>query len=210
MNFDGLTLFADYSQFRTSSIGPIGVSGGDYAQPGRKIVHANIQNNAIGVSFSTVTFGQPQWLRDSYLRNTINVSVGTLVWGSGKPAQLQPRLVYIDNVVFATPNVPTLNRTWYNIKMSYGGNGPNYILPDAIYVTNYNGVQGDNFRVYYYEQRPGFIVPQTNLVFSPLLRKNILIGSPDAGLTNLQNWELYGIAIAGGIVPESAVERDGI
>jgi hypothetical protein len=37
-----------------------------------------------------------------------------------------------------------------------------------------------------------------------------LIGSPEAGLTNAQNWTKYGIAIAGAVAPGSATTVDGI
>src|SRR5262249_26876206 len=51
------------------------------------------------------------------------------------------------------------------------------------------------------EQVASFIVPQTT---------NGLIGSPQAGLTNQQNWNRVGIAIAGAMAPSNATTRTGI
>jgi hypothetical protein len=63
----------------------------------------------------------------------------------------------------------------------------NLIKRDAVFVYDYNNVVGDNFQLFYNEQRPDFIVPQSS---------GNLAGSPAAGLTNTQNWSAYAVAIA--------------
>ena len=65
------------------------------------------------------------------------------------------------------------------------------------------GVVGDDFRVYYYEQRADYVLEQSDA-------NRGTIGSPEAGLTNQQNWDKYGIAFAGEVAPKDAVERAGI
>lgn len=77
---------------------------------------------------------------------------------------------------------------------------PNLIVYDAVFVENYNST-GVNYRVYYHEQAGSHIVPQTS---------GNLVGSPFAGLTNQQNWDQHGIAIAGAIAPASAITVAGI
>ena len=74
----------------------------------------------------------------------------------------------------------------------------NLIQKDEVLVYDYNRLPGNNFQVYYQEQRPDFVVPQTiaNSDGTPAV-----LGSPAAGLTNEQNWSLYGIAIAGAVAP---------
>jgi hypothetical protein len=37
-----------------------------------------------------------------------------------------------------------------------------------------------------------------------------VVGSPQAGLTNQQLWDAYGIAVAGAVAPSSATTRNGI
>ena len=71
-------------------------------------------------------------------------------------------------------------------------------LSDTVYVYDYNGVAGDNFQVYYDQQRADFVVPQSS---------GNLVGSPSSGLTNAQNWSQHGIAIACAVAPGDATTR---
>ena len=74
-------------------------------------------------------------------------------------------------------------------------------MSDQVFVYDYNRIAGRNFQVYYNEQAPTFVVPQTIYNSDGTVAVQ---GSPQAGLTNQQNWDLYGIAIAGAIVPADA------
>ena len=76
----------------------------------------------------------------------------------------------------------------------------NLIKRDAVFVYDYNQVAGDNFQVFYNEQRPDFIVPQSS---------GNLAGSPVAGLTNTQNWSAHSIAIANEVA-NNTTTRAGI
>jgi hypothetical protein len=51
----------------------------------------------------------------------------------------------------------------------------------------------DNVRIFYSQQAPLFVVPQS---VYPSIK-----GSPVAGLTNQQNWTQFGIAVAGAVAP---------
>jgi hypothetical protein len=66
-------------------------------------------------------------------------------------------------------------------------------------VYNYDKVVGNNFQVFYQQQAPDFVVPQSS---------GSTVGSPVAGLTNQQNWDIYGIAIAGAICPTTNTRPD--
>ena len=68
---------------------------------------------------------------------------------------------------------------------------------------DYDQVSGQNFQVYYAQQAASFIMPQTGSAYG-------LIASPVAGLTNQQNWNTYGIAIAGAVAPSNATTMTGI
>jgi hypothetical protein len=92
--------------------------------------------------------------------------------------------------------------------MAYSDSGVlNLILSDKTLVYNYNGIPGDNFQVFYSQQAPDFIVPQSIVYYNGT---HGLWGSPVAGLTNQQNWAQYGIAIAGEVAPPTATTRAGI
>src|SRR5262249_38303027 len=102
----------------------------------------------------------------------------------------------ISNVRFAAP----LQRPLLAIRMNYLQDGAgNLIQLDQVFVYDFDGVAGDNFQVFYWEQAPDFIVPKSD---------NYTVGSPVPGLTNEENWQQFGIAIGGAIAPDG--ERPGI
>jgi hypothetical protein len=95
---------------------------------------------------------------------------------------------------------PWPGRPLSSIAMVYSlGNGhANLIQRDQVFVYDHQGTAGLNFQVFYRQQRPDFIVPQTTYYGPGLVD---ILGSPDAGLTNQQNWAQHGIAIAGAVSP---------
>ncbi len=110
-----------------------------------------------------------------------------------------PRKTVIRNVRFGPGSA---------IVMAYADDRfKNVIQTDQVWVYSYNGDAKDNFRVYYPEQASDFVVPQTGSHSD--VGPDSPLGSPEAGLTNAQNWAKYGIAIAGAITP-CITEREGI
>jgi hypothetical protein len=87
--------------------------------------------------------------------------------------------------------------------MVAGQPSANWAYASIVRVYNYNQVAGDNFQVFYNEQAPTAVVPQT----SPAAlsgRSSEQIGSPWFGYTNRHSWTLQGIAVAGGVAPTGA------
>jgi hypothetical protein len=120
---------------------------------------------------------------------------------------MPPRTTLIINDTFAAPTGNVGGQAEYNIEMLFGdgsGNGgfANLIVSDQVFVTNYNGISGDDFQVYYNQQQANYIIPLTV--------GTSLVGSPLAGLTNAQNWQQYGIAVAGAVAPSTATTMPGI
>ncbi|MEQ1878395.1 MAG: G8 domain-containing protein, partial [Bdellovibrionia bacterium] len=68
------------------------------------------------------------------------------------------------------------------------GSRGTFVSTDQLIVRGFNRNPAANFDVFYPEQAPSYVVPQT---------VGGIIGSPVAGLTNAQNWSLYGIAFGG-------------
>jgi G8 domain len=110
-----------------------------------------------------------------------------------------PRSILIKNVDFAADSRGVSSS---NIEMKYfAGRFTNLAQKDVVQVVNYDNT-GKDYRLYYSQQAPDFIVPQTgSLSFagpgSPL-------AAPVAGLTNRQAWERYGISIGGEVAPGDA------
>jgi len=68
-------------------------------------------------------------------------------------------------------------------------------------------VASDNFKAFYTQQAPTFVVPQTQLnVYSPAF--DSVEGAPVPGLTNQQTWNTYKIAIAGSVAPCATTRTD--
>src|SRR5262249_8857502 len=136
----------------------------------------------------------------------VNIDIETMYSVSG-PGGLPPRKVVIQDVLFAKVNMPDVIGwcTQRDISMNFiVDNGQrNLIQLDQVFVYNFNRVVGDSFQLFYNEQAADYVVPQTGSYFN-------LLGSPEAGLTNLQNWQKYQICIAGAIAPSSATTRDRI
>jgi len=140
-------------------------------------------------------------IEDSYLRNA-NVVVVTIGAPGSAPYGPDTKETIIRNVRFATVSGPVGGGGQYAIVMDYTlhGGSANLVKRDAVFVYGYNQVPGDDFQVFYKEQRPDFIVPQST---------GNLAGSPETGLTNAQNWAQHGLAIAGEVAT-GATARPGI
>jgi hypothetical protein len=135
-------------------------------------------------------------IEDSILRNNTNVLM-TLPFGvTGGGVNLPPRRAELHRVLFGdvqanTPFPQADIRTEY--KLDYGPN-INAIVSNRIIVTDYNRVTGQNFEVFWEQQSPSFIVPQTGSFFG-------LVGAPVGGLSNQQAWGQFGIAVSGAVAP---------
>ncbi|MGH9365395.1 MAG: hypothetical protein ACRD1B_09055, partial [Thermoanaerobaculia bacterium] len=169
----------------------LGIWFGDYMNQDVVIRNADIQSLRTGIVPPYFMRGQTT-IEDSYLRNANNIDVVTIGAPGSAPygPAMPPKETIIRNVRFATVNGPVGQNDQSAIVMDYDlhGGSANLIQRDAVSVYAFNQVPGDDFRVFYNEQRPDFVVPQSS---------GNLAGSPEAGLTNTQNWAKYGIAIAG-------------
>lgn len=201
--FDGFTVRGQ-SRALNEFDGGGGFSTGDYWGGDITIRNADIQGMWWGVGGASNT-PDSLTIEDSYFRNySKNISIHNL-GTPGSRAFTPQRTTTLRNIRFDPyPGAPTFS----TIEMAFlhWNSGANYIQNDQVFVYDYNGVSGDNFQLYYLEQAPDYIVPQTtyygpdnNSDGHPDWVDNL--GSPEAGLTNSQNWATYGIAIAGAISP---------
>lgn len=122
------------------------------------------------------------------LRNKHNVAITHF---HVSPEVMAPRNIVLRNINFATPDDE--GATHISLHMVPAAWRENFIRPDVISVINsyFDGKAGvQNHRLYYTEQHPDWILPQT---------QGDVIGSPEAGLTNAENWQRYRIAFAGAV-----------
>lgn len=203
LTFDGFVARGNKNVIANRYEFVLGMWFGDYMNQDVIIRRADIQNLRTGIVPPYFMRGTTL-IENSYLRNATNIAVlsigapGSAPYGPNMPA----KETIVRNVGFASVDGNVGGDPQDNLAMEYTlhNGSANLIKRDAVFVYDYNQVAGDNFQVFYNEQRPDFIVPQSS---------GNLAGSPAAGLTNAQNWSTYGIAIAGEVA-NNATTRAGI
>lgn len=210
--YDGWVDIGSRERLQNSVPLPSGIGFGDYLAADVTIVNADIQNLRYGIIVppkagdATDTTGASSpgtfTIKNCHLRNAINIYSGIMQASAGS---LPPRKTIIDQVKFERPSVPVNGRS-YDIYLEAllppnQSNNANYVQLDQYLVTAFNAVAGDDFRVYFNEQKADFIVPQTGGNY---------IGCPAAGLTNEQAWSRFGACLGGEIAPATAQARERI
>ena len=192
VTFDGFTVRGRKGALTNSNEFGSGIWFSDYMQSNVKVKNADIQNMRTGVYAPFFVKGIFT-VEDSYLRNAINVKVSTIGSPGSSPNgnNLPPKTTILRNNLYDQVSGNVGNGfLQQNILMDYNlwFNSANLVKKDAVFVYSYNRVAGDDFQVFYKQQEPNFIVPQSS---------GNLAGSPVSGLTNAQNWATYNLAIAG-------------
>lgn len=192
-----------------------GIWYGDYESPNASLENIHIEGLRTGIIApfkpGDVTDiygvnGTPFVISNSYLANEWNIAITTMYAVGGGDGGLSQRHTFINDVRHGPMNTTNFpgGPQWESctICMSFDTSNPNVniIQKDEVTVTAHNGVAGDDFRLYYSEQAPNFVVPQSTTG---------LLGAPVAGLTNAQLWQQYGLAVAGAVAP-CATTRAGI
>jgi len=211
VTFNRLLVLGDESAQNRNDQGTFGLAlGGDYENHNLVVANSWIEGVRIGLiaptnDSSDAGAPKPTIVRNTVFKNYINVVVAPPLDdrpGNGNALELRNDSFTLVSTLPPGPASLSTVGPPRNIAMTNASFG-NLTQPSTVKVYNYNQVQGDNFQVFYNEQSPGFIMPQTN----PALLSSTndgTIGSPAAGLTNAQNWLKYGIAMAGGVAPAGA------
>ena len=209
ITIDGFVCLGDPNELANGQSDTFGMQFQDYFVGGLTVQNCDIQNEACGIQ-TPADCPAPVLIKDCYFACATGV-LDDALWcvdesGNGIPA----RMVTVDNCTFAAP---ASGGTWNAIYMSWflpfqlQDPGINLIQQDQLFVTNYQGVSGQNFQVFYTQQAADFIVPQTTYNADGTLAA---LGCPVAGLTNAQAWAQYGIAVAGEVAPSDATTMDNI
>ena len=207
---DGITIRGDAAVLRSRYATPMGINlSSTYRLRDFKIRNADIQGMRTGILVGMRVFPNdialgshfnvpaPQdrpgiiTIEDSYLRNYFDIAVQT------RKLDGSPRETLIRNVTFDPVNMSDVDRfgKQQTISMNFNfGLDARAMDSDRVFVEDYQGITSNNFRVFYREQDPTFIVPQTT-------NNGRSVASPEIGLTNQQNWNTYGIAVAGELAP---------
>lgn len=203
VTFDGWVQRNDKAILANNYENNLGLWFGDYITRNLIIKNTDIQGARVGIrapfkpgDMNDIYGNQPGTTRieNTYLRNHYNIAISPMYGVTGGGGSLPPRRIFIDNVRYDPVSGNVGGNPQFNIAMSYNvdDRNANVIQMDQVFVTNYNGVAGANYQVFYTQQAPSFVVPAST---------SQLVGAPVSGLTNLQTWAQYGIAIAGAVAP---------
>lgn len=209
--FDKLLILGDLNAQNRNDSGTNGMDLKQYENRNMIIRNSRIEGVRYGIlaprnDASQAGAEHPTIIENTILKAYINIVVSPAV--GNRPSNGSS--LTVNNVKFTmltklpvgpTPVASLLPPA--NIYMQYTTIDADLTQPSIVRVYNYNQVPGVNFQVFYREQANSFIMPQTD----PALltgRDDGMIGSPVAGLSNLGNWNTYGIAIAGGLLPVGA------
>jgi hypothetical protein len=176
-----------YENLTVEDCGKAGYFGGDYHELDLSFVNFTARNCGRGFQPSTMTEGVVRMTGGMMEGSDWADVVMQSLYSSGGGASCQPREVVLEGVDLRSPTKIVMYRN--NIE------GQNHILSDKL---TWNGR-----RVYYREQHADAICPASN----PATKT---IGCPEAGLTNRQAFEKYGVCVAGEIAPPEAHEEPGI
>ncbi len=204
VTFDGLIAHNNFNLLRTGTASTALYSM-DYASFDFTVRNSDIQGFSTGYRLAV---GNSMTVENSFMRNYVDVEIRP-IWTTLITVQNQPeRTVTIRNVRFAPVGMADRSDwgTQKYIRMNgrYFAYNTNLTQLDRVFVYDFNGVAGDDFRLYYAEQAATAILPQTITRSDGLVQ---VLGAPVAGLTNQQAWTQYGIATAGEIAPASVTTR---
>jgi hypothetical protein len=214
VTFDNLLVLGDESAQNRNDEGTIGMDLEYYENRNLTITNSRIEGVRYGIIVPNNDASQAGIRLPTIIQNTTLIGYINILATPGlddRPSNGNSLVVRdvkfglitkLPSGPVAANTIPVPANIWLRAS---GNNGENvdYTQTSTVTVYDYNQVTGDDFQVFYREQVPSFIMPQTS---ASLLsgRNDGTIGSPQAGLTNLQNRVKYGIALAGGLAPAGA------
>ncbi len=172
-----------------------------------RVIDARIEGQTYGITTPRSGGGSDHGtvIEGGLLQNYVNLRIPSAARGSIGNA-MDVRNVRFRALTFRSGTVGPLGdiERPYNIFMEYVGEGHhmdlggnsngNLVVSDVVTIYDYEQIPGNDFRVYYIQQRGDFVVPQTSAQF---------IAAPVPGLTNTQLWAQHSLAIAGAVAPSS-------
>jgi len=188
---DGITIIGDPTKITDSNWGLFMV---DYLADKTIIRNADIEGMKWGI-LAPVQFaeGSPVFtIENSFLANENNIYIQSLWYCCGN--NNQSRDLVLRNITFQR-----LDPQGYNIYMGWNPDDPgdagkqgDLVEQSRVFVEDYNGNTNEDFQVYYESQASDYVMLEAS---------NKYTGPPEAGLSNQEATQLYGMANAGEVAP---------
>lgn len=172
----------------------VAMQGGDYDWKNSVIDGWTVRNNTLFGLICSARVIDELLIRNTHCYGNAGYDIGSVTqFYNGGGQGCIPRRITIDNCLLES-STKIARVKWFRDIC-------NLMLADDMYVTGYQQVAGDDFRVYYTDQAAGTIVPDP---LGPLC-----VAAQAPGLTNTQHLAQFGTCIAGSIAPCSTT-RPGI
>jgi hypothetical protein len=179
----------------------VGIDFSDYTASAWILRNSDIQGMRAGLIGSPNMNNTTMTIENTYFKNQLDIAVSTpfTVGYSVLSIPNTRRLLLTNTKLDTVTLIP--GQPQASIQMAYQYEGPgqrtlNLTVRDEVYVYDNHGVVGDNFRLFYPEQAPAYVVPPTELNTDGTVH---MAGAPVPGLTNQQTWSQYNVAIAGAV-----------
>jgi len=214
VTFNNLLILGDRSAQTRNDTGLVGLSLANYENRDLVITNSRIEGARWGIiaprNDSTVVGKErPTVIENTTLKNYINIRVSPTSQGEGNSLVVRNVRFELTRTLPTGPALLSAIDPPANIQMRLASDNPDLTKLSVVRVYAYNGVTGDDFQVLYREQTSQMIMPKSSAIaLSGLMETTI--GSPQAGLTNAQNWSRFAIAVAGSIAPANAATRADI
>jgi hypothetical protein len=160
VTIDGLVIRGDESLLSNQYNYVTGVTFDDYMTHSLVIQNADVQGMATGIEapfmVGRTSTMDTTIIQNCYLANTVNIDLTPPRSVNGSSG-LEPMTLDINDVTFAHPTTAPKS-WWFDVSMdrvtSDSLGTSNFSVPQYVYVTDYNGVVGDNFQVFYTASAP--------------------------------------------------------
>ncbi len=155
VTIDGMVIRGDASQLNNGNNPVTGIVFDDYMTHDLVVENSDIQGMGTGI-YAPYMVGRTGTMdttviENSYLDNTVDILIAPPRSTNGASG-LSPQTLDITSVQFSHPSAAPQS-WWYDVSMDYitsdAQGTSNMSIPQYVYVTNYNDVQGDNFQVFY-------------------------------------------------------------
>lgn len=138
-------------------------------------------------------------IEQSFFQNFVNINSTTPFTSSYRSDWIPPLKMIVRNVRHAAMPGQPLNAIYRSFMPStdYWRNA-NLTVADNVFVCDFNGTAGENYQVFYYEQRPDFILSQSRVNGDGT---EGLTACRAGSMSNTECFQREGRAAAGSIAP---------
>lgn len=207
---DGAKIIGDLTRLNPNTLQkyqPISEIGIEAVRASENLTIRNSEIRGVQTGYKTPAFAPSDFasydasellISDSVIQAYTGVLINAMTRSKRMGQEGKYARLVIENTRFERMPENLAQPDQYAVYMNFILTG-NITRTNEVFLYDFNGVKGANYRVYYPQQAPNFVVPMTS---------SSVIGSPQQGLTNAETWERYGVAVGGAVAPSREYDGD--